>query len=313
MNANLVSAAVLVLVLEVGTRTGVALADPNEDEAARLFEDAKTLMEQGQFADACPKLARSQVIDREVGTTLNLAYCYENLGRIASSWSLWLDAAAMAEVNGQTERQEFARQRAARLEPRLLRLTITVAPQPELAKIDVRVDGTPLPKDRWGAPTPIDPGQHWVQASAPGRRTWSTALELDDQHVPLVAIPTLEVPFDQGITTPTSPALWTARRKTAVGLGAAGTISIVVGSLLALSAKAKYDSASCVGNSCLPTGAADRSQAYTDADIATACIGVGASALAGAAVLWFSSRSAGVRIEPAVGSREIGLSLGRAW
>jgi hypothetical protein len=301
------------LVLGIGTRAGVALGDPNGGDPARLFEEAKALMEQGQYADACPKLARSRAIDPQIGTTLNLAYCYENLGRTASSWSLWLDAATMAQAHGQTDRQEFARRRAARLEPRLLRLTITVAAQPELAKIDVRLDGSSLPKERWGAPTPVDPGEHWVQATSPGRRSWTIELQLDDQHVPLVSVPPLPMRIDEGQGGPAPTPVWTTRRKAAVAIGAVGTLSVVLGSFLAGVAKSTYDHADCFGNSCNMAGTVDRSRAYTEGGIATAAFGVGASAFASGALLWFSSRPAAVQVEPTIGARDIGLSFGRAW
>src|SRR6476620_2846381 len=64
--------------------------------AQALFDSARTLMAQGNFNDACPKLEESQRLDPGVGTQFNLAVCYEAIGRNASAWSLFLEVAASA-------------------------------------------------------------------------------------------------------------------------------------------------------------------------------------------------------------------------
>ncbi len=101
--------------------------DARADTAAAqaLFDAAKQLMAQGKYADACPRLEESQRLDPGIGTQFNLAACYEQLGRTASAWSMFLEVAGASKAAGQLEREKVARQRAAALEPRLIRLTIT--------------------------------------------------------------------------------------------------------------------------------------------------------------------------------------------
>jgi hypothetical protein len=315
MNARPLAVAALVAMAQVAV-TQVAAAD--DSEAALLFQEAKQLMDEGRFAEACPKLTRSRTLDQQVGTTLNLAFCYERLGKTATSWSIWLDGAAEAAAKGQFEREGLARRRAATLESRLLRITILVAPQPNVDAIDLQIDGVSLPKSRWGAPTPVDPGQHWLLATAEGRRPWRTTIEVDDQHVPLVHIGVLEqpppAPSDAG-PEPIRRGGLTPRKTAALFLGGAGIAALAAMSALGLTARSTYRDASCAGNDCNKNGVDDRGSATTEAGLATAAGVTAAGAFIGAAVLWFGAPAANVpvRVGPAAGARNWGVSVQGAW
>ncbi len=298
-----------------------ASAVSEQPAAARLFEEAKTLMAEGQYAEACPKLARSQSLDPQVGTMLNLAYCYENIGKTASSWSMWLEAAAAAASKNQSQREQFARGRAASLGSRLLRLTIAVAAQPGLASIDVQLDGVSVPGNRWGAPTPVDPGQHWVQATAPGKHPWWTKIDVDDRQVPTVSVPVLEAKTAQSpakVRDDRGDARGSPRRTAAMAVGGAGLAAIAVGAALAVSAGASYASArpDCQGSICTTQRALDaKSRAWTEAGLSTAAFAVGGSALIGGAILWLTGPSpAGrLRVIPETDRSAFGVSLEGAW
>ena len=209
---------------------------------------------------------------------MNLALCYERLGKTATSWSIWLDGAAEAAAKGQVEREALARRRAAMLESRLLRITIIVAPQQNLDAIDLQVDGVSLPKSRWGAPTPVDPGRHWVLATAEGRLPWRTTIEVDDQHVPLVQIGVLEKPAPSvpaaappATTSPaTVPGGLAPRKTAALLLGGAGIVALGAMSALGLVARSTYLNASCSNLGCDKSGLVDCDYATTEAGLATA-------------------------------------------
>src|SRR6187200_393022 len=79
-------------------------AQPSQATAAEkataeaLFDEALRLMHAGSFAEACPKFEVSQRIEAAVGTMLYLAECYEKIGRTASSWATFREAASLAEA-----------------------------------------------------------------------------------------------------------------------------------------------------------------------------------------------------------------------
>jgi hypothetical protein len=324
MNARpLAVVALLALAQSAVARAASGGPSAGDSEAAHLFQEAKQLMDEGRFAEACPKLDRSRALERQVGTTLNLALCYERLGKTATSWSTWLDGAAEAAAKGQVEREALARRRAAMLESRLLRITILVAPQQNVDAIDLQVDGVSIPKSRWGAPTPVDPGEHWVLATAEGRRPWRTTIEVDDQHVPLVQIGVLEKPAPSvpaaapPAAAPRAPIAGglTPRKTAALLLGGGGIVALAGMSALGLVARSTYLNASCIGAFCDKSGIDDRDRAATEAGLATAAGVTAASALVGAAVLWFSAPTghATLSVRPAATARDWGLSVQGAW
>ncbi|MBV9948878.1 MAG: hypothetical protein JOZ69_18665, partial [Myxococcales bacterium] len=87
--------------------------DDRRAEADAEFAEAKLLMEAGQTSAACPKFARSQELDPRLGRLLNLAFCHEQEGKVASAWHEYTEATSLAEQRGQAEREDFARARAA--------------------------------------------------------------------------------------------------------------------------------------------------------------------------------------------------------
>ncbi|MBL8743281.1 MAG: hypothetical protein JNK04_19355, partial [Myxococcales bacterium] len=92
------------------------VAQPAAKPAAEaLFESAKQRMEAGDYAGACAKFDASQSLDPAIGTLLHLGDCYERIGRTASAWAAFLEAASLAEAAGQQPRFEIATTRASAL------------------------------------------------------------------------------------------------------------------------------------------------------------------------------------------------------
>ncbi len=151
----------------------------NKAAAEAIFEQGKLLMQSGDYRQACLKFEASRKLDEGVGTMLYLADCYEKTGRTASAWAMFKEAASIAGAQGQDSRQKLAIQRTRSLEPGLVKLSIDVAQGDEsLLGFEVRNDGVAVPPAQFGAPVPVDPGDHRIEASAPGKRTFSQAVNI---------------------------------------------------------------------------------------------------------------------------------------
>ena len=138
----------------------------NEAAAEALFVEAQKLVKEKKYAEACPKFAESNRLDRGAGTLIHLADCYEKNKQTASAWATYKEAASAAQALGRADWQKLATQRSNALEPKLAKLTIKVSDPVD--KLEVTKDGAPYAQASWGVALPVDVGSHTVEASAPG-------------------------------------------------------------------------------------------------------------------------------------------------
>jgi hypothetical protein len=308
-----------------------AAAQEGGAPAESLFEDGRALLAQGRYAEACAKLTESERLDPAVGTLLNLGDCYEKLGKIATAWAVFKQAATMARAGKQLAREKIASARVLALEPKIPRLSIQVpAPPPGL---EVRRDGLVLGAAEWAATDPsalaIDPGDHELVASAPGKKPWTTKITLAaDGQTTRVVVPGLEVD-ELGERAPLQPARdvgvsleavtthdRNVQRLLGVVVGAAGIASIIAAIPLGAHAiTLNKDAASeCPTNStCTAEGQSDSQSAVTSGTIATVLLSAGVAVLGGGVVLYLTSPQAspskrtGVTLSPRIGPGGAGL------
>jgi hypothetical protein len=305
--------------------------------ATMLFNEARQLVAQGHYPEACPKFEESQRLDPGIGTQFNLADCYEHTHRTASAWALFLDVASSAGGTGQIARENVARRRAAALEPRLSKLTI-VAPT-NVTGLEVRRNGEGLGGVLWNNPIPVDPGSYTIEASAPGKKKWSTLATVGpDGAAVTVAIPALEdgedlpsasAPPDTRAaapeaTAPSPGAPLSGRSRTeraiALGVGGAGVIGIGIGSFFGLRSIAKHSDYEklCSGGVCEPPAGPIHDDAVAAGNASTVAFLVGGALVAGGVVIWFvapqaSSPVARIRLTPSVGASGVGAVVAGGW
>ena len=271
-----------------------------------LFEEGRAAVKQGDFADACPKFAESQRLDPGIGTLLWLGDCYENLGHTATAWATFKEAAAAAALR-HDGREQVARERIDKLEPRIPHLIVLVRGEAAIPNLEVQRDGVPVGHAQWGIAVPVDPGTHTIVARAPGHQEWSQTIRLPaGQSTMDVSVPELEaapVPASPAAEGPTAPvqaapsSRWSSQYTVAIATGAVAVVAVGLGTYFSFTAKSAYDSSNsgqpphCVNNRCDPAGLHDRSDAFDKAAISTAMFVVSGVTLAGGALLYFTTAS----------------------
>src|SRR5262249_715040 len=93
-------------------------------------------------------------------------------------WTLFLEVASEARAQKQTDREKVARDRAAALEPKLSKLTISVSDGAKSADLEIMRDGVSVGAAQWGAPLPVGPGSPTITATASHKQPWRTTVEV---------------------------------------------------------------------------------------------------------------------------------------
>jgi hypothetical protein len=167
----------LILGLAVlGWAMPAAAQDGNAAIAESLFRDGKRLSAEHKFAEACPKFAESYKLDPGLGTLLNLATCHEAEGKPASAWAEFSEASSRARREGDNDRAQLADEHVRSLEPKLAHVSIAFAGSAP-AGLVIKFDGRELSSAALGVQFPVDPGQHQIEAAAPGKQGYSQTID----------------------------------------------------------------------------------------------------------------------------------------
>jgi len=276
--------------------------DRDKAAAEALFDEGRKLMAAGNYAAACPKLAASQALDAGVGTGLNLADCYEKLGKTASAWALFRETAAAARNAGSPERERVARQRAEALERQLSHLTI-VAPT-EAETIAITRDGARIDAAAIGSALPVDPGDYTIAASAPGKLPWSTTVRVAPASRVSLSVPLLEdepqiaeqrtselKAIEPRLTAASAPPSNTRKLIGIISSGA-GVAALAVGGYFGLRAASAWSDATANCDPypyCGEDGQRLANDAQRSGTVATIATVAGGVLLAGGLVLWLTA------------------------
>lgn len=289
---------------------GTVLASPlaraqNKPLAEQLFKEGRAAAEAKRYDEACPKFAASQKADPAIGTLLNLADCYEKNNQLASAWTTFLEAVSFATRINRPDRRQTAQERADKLEPRLVKLTILA----RASGIDVKFDGAPAVL---GTAFPVDPGKHTIEATAKGKKPFTTTVDISDKSKnPSVDIPPLEDdtggPKDPGVKeVPTDPppdtatkSTWSTQKTLAVVSWGLGGIALGAGAFYGYTTSAKW--ADAQGNECntdsppqcTTRGVELAEQAKSAGTISTIAFVAGGLFVGGGFVLWFTAPKGG--------------------
>lgn len=312
--SRLAAALALCAVVGVAPRAFADDTSSNPLLAQTLFDDALKLMDQGRFAEACPKLAESQRLDPGGGTLLNLGLCREKEGKLASAWAAYDEALSQAIKDGRKDREATARMHVTDLEGKVAKLEVDLTSAArETPGIEVRLDGTPVRQAAWGVLSPIDRGPHAIVVRAPGKREWQTQVTVQAdgavQHVSIPALadaPLAATPGAEHHGPGQTIAGWITG---GVGVALLG-VGIVTGGL-AIDYRHKSD-VQCPNNQCTQLGVDLNEQAKSYAWASDFTIGFGVAAVGAGVVLLLTapkSVKTGARVLPMVGRDGGGLAV----
>lgn len=310
---------------------GVAGAQTAADKAAAdtLFNEGKKLISKGDTAGACALFEASLNKAVQLGTQLALASCYETIGKTASAWGEFRAAASTAS-KAHDRRQLFAEEHAATLEPKLSKLVLKLEPGYRVDGLEIKRDGAVVSAAELGAPVPVDPGDHTIEASAPGWVAWSNKVSVVSPGVIAVIVPALgKAPVKVEDPRP-EPAPVVAklppedpvrpRRLLAYGVAGGGAGLIGVSLIFGAIASSRWGDAQnhCHQNQCDATGVDLAHGAQTMGNVSTGIFVVGTAALATGVVLYLTARPSdaekapdptALRVLPGVAATQVGLTL----
>jgi hypothetical protein len=261
-----------------------------EPDAEQLFQEGKKLLSAGDYARACPLLAKSFELDPGTGTLLALAICHEREGKLATAFREYGDVITRARRDGRSDRADAAAAAMRQLEPALPRITVEVPDDVAgLKGLSIRRNGEPVTKDLFGTGVPVDPGTYRIEATAEGREPFVSDVTIDgasDRKAVRIALRERTTDAEGNaqpqviadVPPPASPAKKVA---TVVAFGAAG-VGLAAGvtfGVLALDARGDIDRA-CPDRQCPASERDALGRARTFADLATAgfvLAGIGAA------------------------------------
>jgi hypothetical protein len=298
-------------------------AQPTSAQAESLFRQGKQLMGPKKFAEACDAFDASQKLDPSISTMLNQADCREQNGQLATAWGLFLDAERQTRSSSDRNAANLgkvANQRAAKLEPRLSKLTISVAPDAKLAGLVITRNTDTVDASTFNRELPIDGGSYTITAKAPGHQDFTTTVTVaNEKDAKSVSIPKLA---DAAVATTTTDSTTTgtaalsttepeADEPPAASGGSSKVVPIVVGvgglALLGgalafeLNARSTYDDSKAEPDNAKQTDlwhSANRKRYIAEG------MAVGGLACVGVAV-WLFVRSSGGTEAPATAARGV--------
>lgn len=232
-----------------------ASAQPAGSKADELYDNGRALVAANQLVEACAAFEQSLKLEPAVTTLIALATCREKLGQLASAWELFLEAERQtrsASDDKTSQLHKIALDRAARLESRVPKLTISVPAESKIDRLEILRDKEIIPVEQWNRELPINGGTYTITARAPGVNEWSMRVTLAyESDFKTVDIPTLrnikqtvgEAPKQSSEPSPRSDA--PRRRGSVLPIAVGAGAVVLLGSALGFSmwGNSTYDDA----------------------------------------------------------------------
>jgi hypothetical protein len=320
------------LVQSGAMRTALAQEEPSSAETAAargLAVEGLKLADAGKCSEAVDKLARAEKLHHSAIVQGRLGECQITLGKLVDGTENLRKVLREPVPSNPSPALVKARDRAQSAldgaKPKIAFLMISVKGPKEISAATVTVDGESVPPALLDADRPTDPGEHVIEASAPGylkasarvsvkeaeRKSVSVRLDADPSAIAPPPLGAAEPAAGQQHSPPREPAPPPAARETrpsatydtgaATSTGpnrtgayialAVGGVALAVGAGFgAVALKAKNDlDAKCHGTVCSPSESEKLSDGKTAGNISTVAFIAGGAGIALGTVLFLTA------------------------
>jgi hypothetical protein len=166
----------LVLIASQGLAPLPAFAQADEQRAAArdLASEGADAFDAGRYQDAIDRFTRAESLVHAAPHLLFLARSHAKLKQYVKAREAYMkiinEQLPPNATQGVKDAQAAAQTEIAQVEGKIGRLTIQVQGKEQAKDLSLTVNGVPVPAVLVGAPQPIDPGEHQVEAIATGFR-----------------------------------------------------------------------------------------------------------------------------------------------
>jgi hypothetical protein len=225
----------LAVLLLGASLASAAPARADNPEAVKAFEEGRKLRDQKDYEKAAAAFERSLAAEASIGANYNVAFSYEQLGRIRDALDAYRRAARMAKDKGDPREKEATEALTKLLETHSYITLIVPDDVDKAAGVRIVVDGEPVPQKQVKGEVFRAGPQHEVVVSAPGRKDrrssvankQAVTIALGDLHdAPSSGAPPAPAPSE-----PTSGG-WGWQKWTGAGMVAGGVVSLAVTGVL---------------------------------------------------------------------------------
>lgn len=203
---------------------GLARAD-DEAQAETLVKEGVKLRDAGKLDEACPKIEQAYKLAPNSGRLMHLAICHEKQGKIATAWTEYIDAEGEARKEGRSKVEADAKAFSKKLEAKLPRVTLSVPDATVVDGLEISIDGNVIEKSNWKKSRPVDPGDHKVVASAPGKKPSEQSFSIKQAEKKTITIAALEKDPNAGTAAAANNTQGSGKDNKSGG-GASGSVSI---------------------------------------------------------------------------------------
>ncbi|MEP7050158.1 MAG: hypothetical protein ABJB12_07390 [Pseudomonadota bacterium] len=330
--------------IQLGT---IRVAHAEEDSAAEtaaartLAVDGLRLAQAGKCEDAIPKLERAEKLHHSAIVLSRLGECEVSQGKLVEGTEMLRkvlrEPLPANPSSALSKAYEHAQTTLDSAKPRIAGLTISVAGSAG-ADLHLTVDGQVVASSLLDSELPADPGDHVVEASAPGflkatgrvtlsaadKKTLSLRLEVDPNApvpAPAAADPATAIATAQAAqanttphaapTAPPEPPPAPSHAAAYVSWGV-GLVGVGVGTAFGLITLRDKHALNCDSNTCPASSRDAVDSAKRSGNISTVAFGVGAAGLVLGTVLYFSVGGSSETQTAHTPRHFAGLSGGRA-